>query len=128
MDVIAVTLPPALPFIREGRLRALAVTSAQRSPNAPEIPTMRESGLPELKDYAVENYYGFLAPAATPRNVLAKLEADLKKVMAEPELQKKLSNSGLDVFYRSAADTEALLKSDIDLYRKVAKAAGIKQE
>jgi tripartite-type tricarboxylate transporter receptor subunit TctC len=128
LDVIAVTLPPALPFIRQGRLRALAVTSQQRSPNAPDIPTVRESGVPELKDYAVENYYGFIAPANTPKNVLAKIENDLRTVMAETELQKKLSGAGLDVFLRSSTESATLLRSDVELYRRVAKIAGIKQE
>lgn len=128
LDVIAVTLPPALPFVRQGRLRALAVTSQQRSPNAPDIPTVQESGIPELKNYAVENYYGFLAPAATPKNIVAKIEADLRKVMSEPELQKRLADAGLDVFFRSSGDTAALLRADVELYKKVAKIAGIKQE
>ena len=128
LAVIAVTLPPALPFIRQGRLRAIAVTSAQRSPNAPDIPTMQESGVPELKHYAVENYYGFLAPAGTPKTVLAKLESDIRKVMGEDEIQKKLAGAGLDTFLRTAIETGTLLRSDLELYRRVAKAAGIKQE
>ena len=128
LDVIAVTLPPALPFIQQGKMRALAVTSAKRSPNALGIPTVSESGLAELKDYAVENYYGFVAHAGIPKAVLKKLEADVKTVSLDPSIQSKLAGAGLDAFYKTPEQTYALLSSDIEFYKKMSKVANIKQE
>ena len=128
LDVIAVTLPPALPFIQQGKMRALAVTSAKRSPNALGIPTVSESGLAELKDYAVENYYGFVAHAGIPKAVLKKLEADVKTVSLDPSIQSKLAGAGLDAFYKTPEQTSALLSSDIEFYKKMSKVANIKQE
>ncbi|MBC7778908.1 MAG: tripartite tricarboxylate transporter substrate binding protein [Proteobacteria bacterium] len=128
LDVIAVTLASALPFVQQGRLRALALSSHDRSRLAPDIPTFRDSGMAELKSFAVENYYGLLAPAATPTAVVTKVEADVRQVLDEPDLQKKLANAGLDPFFRSGADTMKLLRTDIERYRRIAAVAGIKQE
>ncbi len=128
LDVVAVTLASALPFIQQGKLRALALSSQDRSPLAPDIPTFRDSGMPELKGFAVENYYGLLAPAATPDAVVRKVESDVRAVLQEPDLRKKLAGAGLDPFFRSGADTAKLLRADIDRYRRIAGIAGIKQE
>lgn len=128
LRAVAVTMPPALPFVRNGQLRALGVTSLKRSPNAPEVPTFAESGIPELKNFAVENYYGFAVSSATPKILIAKLEADIRKILNEPELQKKLFAAGFDVFSKSSVDSAELLRSDLDVFQRVAKTAGIKQE
>jgi len=128
LDVIAVTLPPALPFIQQGKMRALAVTSAKRSPNATSIPTVSESGMAELKDYAVENYYGLVAHAGTSKALMKKLEADVKVVSLDPAIQNKLAGAGLDTFYKTPEQTLSLLSSDIDFYKKMSKIANIKQE
>ena len=128
LRAIAVTMPPALPFVRNGQLRAIGVTSLKRSTNAPEVPTFAESGVPELKNFAVENYYGFAVSAATPKNLVSKLEADIRKVLAEPELQKKLFAAGFDIFSKSSVDSAELLRADLDVFQRVAKTAGIKQE
>jgi tripartite-type tricarboxylate transporter receptor subunit TctC len=128
LDVIAVTLPPALPFIQQGKMRALAVTSAKRSPNATSIPTVSESGMAELKDYAVENYYGLVAHAGTSKALMKKLEADVKAVSLDPAIQNKLAGAGLDTFYKTPEQTLSLLSSDIDFYKKMSKIANIKQE
>ena len=128
LDVIVVTLPPALPFILEGKMRALAVTSAKRSPNAPQIPTVGELGMEELKDYAVENYYGLIAPAKTPSVLVKKLEIDIKAASDDVATQNKLSAAGLDTFYKTPAQTSALLASDIKFYKKMAQQAHIQQE
>ena len=121
-------MPPALPFVRNGQLRAIGVTSLKRSINAPEVPTFAESGVPELKNFAVENYYGFAVSAATPKNLVSKLEADIRKVLSEPELQKKLFAAGFDIFSKSSVDSAELLRADLDVFQRVAKTAGIKQE
>jgi tripartite-type tricarboxylate transporter receptor subunit TctC len=76
----------------------------------------------------VENYYGFQAPAATPRDVQAKLEADIKRALAAPELVTRLTNAGLDVFQRSPAQMAALYRADLEKFAATAKVAGIKPE
>lgn len=128
VDIALVSLPAALPYFKQGRLKPIALTSKERSPSAPDIPTMRESGLPALKDYEVENYYGLMAPAGTPSAILAKIEADVKKVLATPEMQKRLAGAGLDVFVVSAQPMLALLKTDIEKYKRAIDIAGIKPE
>ena len=121
-------LSNAIPHVRAGKMRALAVTSAKRSPNALNIPTVSESGIAELKDYAVENYYGFVAQASTPKFVLKKLEADIKAVTLDAAIQSKLAGAGLDTFYKTPEQTLSLLSSDIEFYKKMSKIANIKQE
>ena len=128
LDIAAVTLATALPFVQQGKLRAIALASQARSPLAPEIPTFRDSGMPELKGYAVDNYYGFLAPLATPDRIVSKIEADVRTSLQDPDLQKRMAASGLDPFFRSATDTRKLLTADIERNRRIAAVANIKPE
>lgn len=128
IDVALTSMSPILPFAKQGRVRMLGITTAQRSPAAPEVPTFRESGLPELKDFVVENYYGFQAPAGTPKEVQAKIEADLRRVMTAPDLLARMANAGLDVFQRSPDEMRALYRSDIEKFARAAAVASIKPE
>src|SRR3954466_2761192 len=80
IDTVVTTLPAAVPFFKEGRLRPIALMSSTRSAAAPQIPTVRESGIPELKDFSLDNYYGFMAPPGTPQAIAAKIEADVIKL------------------------------------------------
>ena len=128
LDIAAVTLATALPFVQQGKLRAIALASQSRSPLAPEIPTFRDSGLAELKGFAVDNYYGFLAPLATPDQIVAKIEGDVRSALQDPDLQKRMAASGLDPFFRSGADTRKLLAADIERNRRIAAMANIKPE
>jgi tripartite-type tricarboxylate transporter receptor subunit TctC len=82
----------------------------------------------ELKDYAVENYYGLIAPAKTPSVLVKKLEIDIKAASDDVATQNKLSAAGLDTFYKTPAQTSALLASDIKFYKKMAQQAHIQQE
>jgi tripartite-type tricarboxylate transporter receptor subunit TctC len=99
-----------------------------RSPSAPDIPTIRESGLPELKDFAVENYYGFMAPAGIPREIAGRIESDIRTVIAAPEMKARLSAAGLDLFPGSAEQMIATLRADIEKFRQAIAIAGIKPE
>ena len=98
----------------------------ERSPSAPEIPTVRESGIPELKDFSLESYYGFMAPPGTPAAIASKIEADVLKVAAQPELRKKLDAAGMDMLVLNAAAMTRLIRADLEKYSKAAKAANIK--
>jgi tripartite-type tricarboxylate transporter receptor subunit TctC len=128
IDVAITSMAPILPFARQGRVRMLGITTAERSPAAPEVPTFRESGLPELKDFVVENYYGFQAPAATPKDIQAKIWADLQQVMKSPDLLKRMANAGLDVFVRSPDEMRELYRADIATFARAAAVANIKPE
>jgi len=128
IDVVMASLAAVLPFVRQGKLRIVGLTSEKRSPSAPEFPTFRESGLPELKDFAVENYYGFMAPAATPKEVQAKLEADLRQVLALPELVARLNNAGMDLFQLAPQEMMTLERSDLDKFARAIAIANIKPE
>ena len=128
IDVAITSMAPILPFARQGRVRMLGITTAERSPAAPEVPTFRESGLPELKDFVVENYYGFQSPAATPKDIQVKIWADLQQVMKSPDLLKRMANAGLDVFVRSPDEMRELYRADIATFARAAAVANIKPE
>ena len=128
VDVVVASLAAVLPFARQGRLRVLALTSAKRSPSAPEYPTFRESGLPELRDFEVENYYGFMAPAGTPKEAQAKIQADLRSVLSVPEFAARLSSAGMDVFSHAPQAMTALMRSDLAKFTQAIAVAGIKPE
>ena len=128
IDLVVASLAAVLPFAKQGKLHIIGLTSEKRSPSAPEYPTFRESGLPELKDFAVENYYGFMAPAGTPKEVQAKIEADIRQVLAVRELVTRLNNAGLDLFLYSPSQMTALVRADVDKFAAAIKIANIKPE
>jgi tripartite-type tricarboxylate transporter receptor subunit TctC len=128
IGIVVATLPAAVPFFKQGRLRPIALLSAERSPSAPEIPTVREAGIPELKDFSLESYYGFMAPPATSAALAAKIEADVLKVANMPELRQRLENAGMDMFVRDSKAMMLLIRSDFEKYGKAAKAANIRAE
>src|SRR5688572_13845920 len=93
VSLMSSTMAPAMPYVNANRLRALAVTSAKRSPAAPAVPTVAESGVPGYEAIA---WQGVLAPAGTPQAVLARLNAELGKVMAQPDVRKHLLEQGFE--------------------------------
>lgn len=126
---IAVTaLPAALPFFKQDRLRPIALISRERSPSAPDLPTVRESGIPELRDYHLELFLGFMAPPKTPGTITSKIEADILQLAARPEMQKRLQGAGFDSFLLNSKQMSELIRSDAEKLARVAKQAGIKAE
>lgn len=103
-------------MVRQGRLRALAVTTTARFPQLPDVPTVSESGLP---GFDVDIWYGFLAPAKTPPVIVKKLSDDLARVMADPDLQTRLRDRGLEPAYLDSAKTGELMKRDVGRWREV---------
>jgi tripartite-type tricarboxylate transporter receptor subunit TctC len=89
---------------------------------------MRESGLPELKDFYLESYYGFMATPRTPAPIVAKLEADMLTVSSRPELRKRLEGAGLDMMVLNSTAMMNLMRADAEKYARTAKQAGIKVE
>ena len=131
-DVIAghvpiafVTLAAALPHVRSGKLKALAVTSERRSPAAPNIPTMSEANLPGIE---IVEWFGILVPAGTPKPVISRLNDEIVKAVRSPELHARLAEQGLDPVSTSVDEFAAVIRSDIDKLAKIIKKAGIRAE
>jgi tripartite-type tricarboxylate transporter receptor subunit TctC len=118
-------LPPAGPFIREGTLRALAVTSPKRSPIAPEVPTMAESGLAGQES---ELLIGLVAPAGTPRPIVDLLARRMADFVALPQTQERLAAFGFTSVGSTPEEFAAQLKSDMDRAAVIVREAGIKLE
>ena len=112
-----------LPLVRDGKLRAFAVTSIKRSGIAPDIPTMAESGYP---GFEAVPWFGLMAPAGTPPAIIDKLHRATAKIMAMPEVRKKLNDIGADAIGGTPAELAAVIERELPQWAKVIKAAGIK--
>ncbi|MDR6860135.1 tripartite tricarboxylate transporter substrate binding protein [Variovorax guangxiensis] len=110
-----------LPHIKGGKLKAIAVTGAKRSPQLPDVPTFAEAGLPAVESYA---WYGLFAPAKTPKDVIAKLNAETLKFMKQPEFQKILTSTGSDYVGDTAENFAAFTRDEAAKWANVAKATG----
>jgi tripartite-type tricarboxylate transporter receptor subunit TctC len=118
-------LPPTTPHIQGGRLRALAVTSAKRSPALPDVPSMAEAG---YKGQEADTLQGVLVPAGTSKAIVTKLQADIAKVLGEPEAKERVAGLGFDVVVSSPEQFAAQIKAEIEKWGKVIKASGIKAD
>lgn len=114
--------PSAKPLIASGKLRALAVTTATRSPQFPGVPTVAESGVP---GYDVTNWYGLVAPAGTPADVIAQLNKALVKVMADPDIRQRLAVSGMDATSDTPQQFAKLLNTERAKWGDLIRKAGI---
>ena len=117
-----VDLPVILPHVKSGKVRAIAVTSTERSQYAPDIPTTREAGYPGV---SMVNYYGTLVPAKTPRDIVAKLHDAIVKAVATPAVSDRLKGVGADPLTMSPDEFTKFIRADIAKWDKLAKAAGI---
>ena len=114
-----------MPHVREGKLRALAVTSATRNAALPDVPTVAESGYP---GFEVMSWYGLTAPAKTPPAIVARLHAETVKVLAQAEMRAKFADMGSEALSSSPEEFAAFIKSEIPRWAKVIKDAGIKAD
>jgi tripartite-type tricarboxylate transporter receptor subunit TctC len=117
-----IAIAPAIPLVREGKLRALAVTSAERFPASPDLPTMIEAGFPGFVSILS---IGLMAPAGTPGAVIDKIHRDSVKVLADPNVRDKLRNVGMEVIANSPAEFAAAIQAETPQWAKVIKDAGI---
>jgi tripartite-type tricarboxylate transporter receptor subunit TctC len=117
--------PTALPQVKSGKLRALAVNSAKRSLTAPELPTIAESGLP---GFEVIGWNGVHVPAGTPRPLIAKLNKDIVAALALPDVRERMLGAGLETVGNTPEEFAAFVKTDLAHWAKLIEQAGIRAE
>jgi tripartite-type tricarboxylate transporter receptor subunit TctC len=112
-----------LPLVREGKLRAFAITSRKRSPQIPELPTMEELG---FKNFEATAWFGLMGPAGLPKPIVDKIHAEATRVMAQPDVRQKLEGLGLQLVGNTPAEFVEIVKNEMPMWGKVIKDAGIK--
>ena len=115
----------AMPLVKAQKLRALGVSSAQRSAIAPEIPAVAESG---LRGFDMTNWYALLAPGATPKDVIAKLHLEVARIMALPDMKQLMTAGGMTIVASTPAQFSEFLAREIDKYARIIQSAGVKPE
>ena len=119
------TITPVLPHIKAGKLRALAVTTGKRSPALPDVPTLSESG---LVGFDQGTWFGLLVPAATPKEIVAKLNGEVVRILKMPDVQKRFAEIGAEPVGNTPAEMAATIKSDTEKYATVVKKANVRIE
>ena len=121
VDMLVDSLPPSLPHIRAGRVRALAVTSATRAPQLPDVPTMAEAGFP---GFEVSAWSGVVAAAATPPEIIARLSSEVRRALENPQTAATYEKAGLPVHYLDAQDFGAFWDREIEKFAVAVKHSG----
>ena len=119
------TMPPVIDHIKGGRLRALAISTPRRIQQLPDVPTFEEEG---MSGFDVTNWYGVMAPAGTPRDVVAKLNADINKAMREPDVRARLEQVGTQLRETRPEEFEAFMRAEVAKYEKLVKDANVRVE
>jgi len=125
VHLVFIGIPAAAPHIKAGKLRALALVAPQRSSALPDVPTVAEAGLP---DFEVTTWYGVLAPAGTPRNLINRLNGELVKIMHAPELREKLAATGTEPLTSTPEEFSAYIRKEIAKWGDVIRKAGVKAD
>ncbi len=126
MDVMFDNLPSAMPHIKSGRLKALAVTSAKRSDALPDLPTIGEAGGPTLKGYEASSWFGLVAPAGTPADTITRLQQETAKALGTPALKERLLAQGAIPGGMSSAEFASFIQAETAKWARVVKASGAK--
>jgi tripartite-type tricarboxylate transporter receptor subunit TctC len=126
VDLAFIAVSATAPYIRAGRLKALAVTSAQRTPVMPDLPTVAEAG--GLKEFDISTWWGLLAPAGTPPDVVAKLSAAMARIAALPDIKSRFGELGVEAAASTPDAFGAFIRAEIQKFAKLAKLAGVKPE
>ncbi|HXU42043.1 MAG TPA: tripartite tricarboxylate transporter substrate binding protein [Burkholderiales bacterium] len=125
IDFVVIGVPAAAPHVRSGKLRALAVIAPQRLPALPEVPTVAEAG---LAGFEVTTWYGILAPAGTPRPIIARLNTELVKVMHSPEMKERLAGIGTDPVTSTPEEFAAYIQAEIGKWGDVIRKAKLRAD
>ncbi len=125
-DLMFDNLPSALPHIKSGKLKAIAVTSAKRSEAMPELPTIEEAGGPSLKGYEASSWFGLLAPASMPADQVQRLQRETAKALATPALKERLASQGAVASGNTSAEFAALIAKETKKWAQVVKVSGAK--
>jgi tripartite-type tricarboxylate transporter receptor subunit TctC len=123
-QMIFATMPTVLPQVKAGRLRALAVIGSERTPALPDVPTIAET----LPGFAVSNWIGLFAPAGTPQEIVRKLNAEVQKIMQQPDVQKRLETEGAKFIATTPESFATFQRNEAAKWAKAIKEAGIKPE
>ena len=123
IDYYFAGMPVGLPLYKDGRLRALAVTGSARYPGAPELPTMQEAG---VKDYEMMLWQGVFLPAATPRDVVEFIQNSVLKLLEDPAMRERLTKAGAQITPAASAPFTQMYLADIERWKRIVTAAGIK--
>lgn len=118
-------MPSSLPLVREGKLRALGVTSARRAAAAPDIPTIAEQG---LSGFEAVSWFALFAPAGTPKPIVDKLQAEVSKILKSPEASKRLTDIGLEPVGSTPEELVTYQRAEITKWAKVVKDSGAKAD
>jgi tripartite-type tricarboxylate transporter receptor subunit TctC len=117
------SIPPAVPLIRSGRLKAFGVTGSKRTASLPQVPTIAESGIP---GYAVDNWYGVAAPAGAPREVITRLNTELVKILNMPDIRERFANEGSETAPSTPEQFGAFIRAEVEKWGKVVREANVK--
>jgi tripartite-type tricarboxylate transporter receptor subunit TctC len=125
VDVLVTAAPTAIPQVKGGKARALLVTSPQRLGALPEVPTSAQAG---MKDFTATNWFGIAAPKSTPQPIIDKLQAEVKRALASPDLAKRFAEQGAEPGGLAVVDFQKFVRSQTEDWGKVIKAAGVQPE
>ena len=125
IEMIVIGTPPAVPQVQAGRVRALAVLAGERVPALPDTPSAKEAGFP---GFQVLSWYGIVAPAGTPREIINRLNAELTKIMKSPDGRERITGAGFDPMTSTPEAFAEFLQSEIARYSRVIKASGIQAD
>jgi tripartite-type tricarboxylate transporter receptor subunit TctC len=125
VDEVIIAVATALPFIKSGRVRPLAVLSGKRVPTLPDVPTAEEAG---VANFRMSIWYGMFAPAGTSRDIIAQLYREIAKALNDPGLTQRMSSAGMDPWLGTPEEMDQQLRSEIVRFAKLAQSAGLKKE
>jgi tripartite-type tricarboxylate transporter receptor subunit TctC len=125
VDEVILGVAPALPFIKQGRVKPLVVLSEKRVASLPNVPTSKEAGFP---NFQMSIWYGMFAPAGTPRDIVDRLHREVAKALQDPALRQQMANAGMDPWLGTPDDLGALLRNETVRYSKIIQSAGIKKD